>query len=728
MMASQVPYSPVPQVAARDEPTPFRSENVPAAAFGALTAQATERLGGTMGQVGNELYSRAIAMQELDQQAKANEAVAANERQQISGYLDFTQKMGKDAADGYQPYMDNAENIRRSVRATLTSPYAQRLYDNESRNATNRIIFSAGIHAKDQLKQYTLGGYKARMDNAADSAAANPKDMASFQAGLADTEKAANDYATAKGMGDDERKNFVNTAKSNVAIGQLMGIAKNEPGLAAKLRDQYKSDGTIGGDTTKLDNYITSQMHTVQSRVSADNLMAGKGHEFGAGIVSPELARIGITGVEGPSYQQLGPVVKTGLYAGQQALGHYQVMPGNLQQWLREANMPSMTPQEFLQNNAAQDQLFDTRFGARMKALGSFNRAALEWFTGNPDAQLDGRGDGYHSPRWYLDTANAAMAGKVPEKTLVDVARTKAASESPNDPLYPDIVAHQVQLKRINDERDTRLDQMEARQTISEQLAPQADGKLVTSEGELLANPDVKAAWDRMKPTDREAVRNRLIANARQGGYAATPETESQYRELMGIASDPDRSPDDAKRLLDFDALGWKAPGQWVHSIQQQQAKVLKGFTADPQVSKAMGVLSESLEDAGISKRGDARDYYQFRGTLQQVMQEYIRDRGKPPDDDEIKLMGSRLMQKMSTTGLPLYQGGQPGRWWGYNPGVPDQAKKIITQQYRQAHGGSDPDEATVSDIYNAAVYREQFGKKTLTPVPPSGPSFGGPR
>lgn len=76
-------------------------------------------------------------------------------------------------------------------------------------------------------------------------------------------------------------------------------------------------------------------------------------------------------------YSALGPKVK----GGDRAYGRYQVMGANIPQWTKAALGKSMTPQEFLNNPAAQDAVFDHRFGLYVTKYGP-EKAARAWFGG----------------------------------------------------------------------------------------------------------------------------------------------------------------------------------------------------------------------------------------------------------------------------------------------------------------------------------------------------------
>lgn len=84
-------------------------------------------------------------------------------------------------------------------------------------------------------------------------------------------------------------------------------------------------------------------------------------------------------------YRALGPATK-----GDRAYGKYQVMGANIPSWTKEALGRSMTPQEFLRDNAAQDAVFDHKFGQSIQRYGSPEDAASVWFTGRPRGAASG--------------------------------------------------------------------------------------------------------------------------------------------------------------------------------------------------------------------------------------------------------------------------------------------------------------------------------------------------
>jgi hypothetical protein len=107
-------------------------------------------------------------------------------------------------------------------------------------------------------------------------------------------------------------------------------------------------------------------------------------------------------------YSALGPWVRRPSGGYDRAYGRYQVMGDNIPQWTQDALGQSMTPGEFVQNQAAQDAVFRHRFGSYVDKYGSPQDAASVWFTGKP---MTGRNanDGYTDRNTYVDKFNHAL-------------------------------------------------------------------------------------------------------------------------------------------------------------------------------------------------------------------------------------------------------------------------------------------------------------------------------
>lgn len=124
-------------------------------------------------------------------------------------------------------------------------------------------------------------------------------------------------------------------------------------------------------------NYIPLSQR--KGRVPVDNR--------GIESIMEDIARV----ESGGKYDALGPTVEKGQYAGEQALGKYQIMPGNIPSWSKEALGYEVSPEEFLANPELQDSIAKYKMDQAYKKYGNAEDVASVWFTGRPKSQAGGK-------------------------------------------------------------------------------------------------------------------------------------------------------------------------------------------------------------------------------------------------------------------------------------------------------------------------------------------------
>ena len=82
----------------------------------------------------------------------------------------------------------------------------------------------------------------------------------------------------------------------------------------------------------------------------------------------------------GGNYAALGTPSKN----GDRAMGKYQVMASNVPSWTKAALGVSMSPQQFLNNPQAQEQVFDYKMKTYYQKYGNWADVAAVWFSGRP--------------------------------------------------------------------------------------------------------------------------------------------------------------------------------------------------------------------------------------------------------------------------------------------------------------------------------------------------------
>ena len=692
----QVPYNPVPQVSPQNDATPRYTADVTPDMFGANIGQAVSRLGATSDQVGNEIFARGLAMQDLANHSEAQQADANYMQKAGELHADFSSKQGKDAVDAYPQYIQDLAQTRKDIGAGLSNPIAQKLYDGQSLSTYGRTVFNGAGHAATQNKVYALGASQAKVDAISNRTLSMPQDEDAFQDGLQDSENEVRSQGALKGMDPDAIDLAVANQKSALWSQRIKGIVKTQPIQAGKMLDQAIKDGEVQGeDIAKLTNLVQSARNTVGARMVSNQVSSGAGLRWGQGTVDIKQAGEAIGQIEsGGNYDTVGVQTSHG-----KALGKYQVMEEFLSEFLQKAGLPAMSGDEFLKNHAAQDQVFAANFGAYMKQTGSANDAASMWLTGKPLASAGSAKDALGTnANTYVSRFNAALAKSAPLSAKVDMSKAIASEQAPDDPLFPDYVQQRVEADHHQQIAIKRDDEFQNRQVIETGLTGGQSGKLPTTVEELTSDPKAEAAWERLEPSVQRRYMGVLARNAK-GDHNWNDTTLREYQSLKGTAAT------DPADFIDMDVIGTDLPMSAKKELINLQGQLKGKVEADPRVGRALGILAPDLQAAGIDKKADKEGFYQFTGALSDQLQQFADDNKRPPKLEEVKLIGSRLLQSQTHKGylwnsqVPTYQLPVPS----------DEAEKIKADPSWQKLGIA-PTDGQIQRIYTRKLYQDLYG------------------
>jgi len=708
-MASNVPYTGVPAVQPSFDATPSMSSNIPMDAFGAGVAGAVGHLGKSIEGAGSELYSRAIAMQQLNEQANAANAVAEFTTAQGEKYAQYSTQSGKNAVDGYKPYIDDLNATREAIGQKLSSPYAQKMYLQQSRSIQARSVFSAAAHAGREGKNYAIGSTQSLIDARQNAAALAPQDDESYQASLAQNARDARQLGVLEGKDDQWVKNYTQQMNSKMTMGRIQGLAKSEVPSAQKLLDAALKAGNISGDDLgRAQTYIRGQKLSVASRQEAARMFTGDNPAIGQGKVPVENILEAIAGNEGADYGTLHPTKVTHKVKGQmiteQALGRYGVMQSNLQDWLKEAGMPAMSEQEFLNNPKAQDKLAGFKLGQFQEEGGSASAAANKWFTGSytPDPKVS---DKINTAASYQKKFLAGLAKNSGAAEVSKAARDRSKELFGDDAEAEDAFEQQALTRHSRDKSMAREAEYEANQTIEDALIPGKDGKFVTSIEEV-QDPKVRAAWDDLRPSQRARFEQRMRMNAR-GDYGETAENQAEYRKWAGRLTDPMASPDDKIAAMNEDFMNKPMPARDRQTLNGLKNKLWKDQNQNPALNRAMGAADDIFRQAGITRTKRKDDYDLIRGSMFAIMQDRIAQGDPVKTTKEMREIASSFVRQVNQTKIW-------GTVWGGNEAfkneVPEKMKQEIIKGYMERYE-REPDAKAIQEIYNARMYNELYGK-----------------
>lgn len=416
---------------------------------------------------------------------------------------------------------------------------------------------------------------------------------------------------------------------------------------------------------------------------------------YGAGPVSMDRAKEAIAQIEsGGNY---GAVTDSRTRLGR-ALGKYQVMEGELQGQLQEAGLPAMTPQQFLQNPQAQEQLFERVFGGLMGKYGNFNDAASVWFSGKPAAEAGRRHDvlGTTVPQ-YLQTTNAVLARNISRETGVSPSVTLAYQQNMARHLQSETTQAWGEMWKEWREKGTR--------PSDESLFSLADAARASGNDQLLDT--MKAATAIMDGVQQAAQgplagQEARIAELRQraaGGLAAPGDTEfraeleKRYQQITkGLAEDAPATvaANFPERFKPLPALDLSNDQALMAGLAERGRRAV--FAADNWQTRTPSALGTGDLAAvqGALENGSAADKARIFGALVQAI----------PDRQALNATLAKIGEKGGAGAVAMWAGGLMQQ-------APDAAQSILRgQDALKADKRFAPEEGANKTDYDAKLDR----------------------
>lgn len=293
-------------------------------------------------------------------------------------------------------------------------------------------------------------------------------------------------------------------------------------------------------------------------------------------------------------------------------------------------------------------------------------------------------------------------------KEANDIADTKY----PNDPIYRDLVQNQlssytnrIATAQAAQERNARND------VLSAVIMPLPNGEKISDLNQLLANPNMKAKWGMMEPTEQMGILQVLQHNSKGMDPPETIEALNKYHEMRGMAVN---DPAGFQKAMqdDFDKLGHTLPRALFLQLINQDTAIdkndAKALSTSQAANRIHSLTDGMLQQAGFKlpkgkdeKRQDVMDAYQsWTSRMLDSVQEFQEQNKRKPNDIELRELAKRQLQQG-------YETGTGHTWFGYTWGV----KKVRSFQEEDTGKFSIPapvdDAKQISDAFNKTFGRQ---------------------
>lgn len=284
-----VPYSPVPQQSVSGAGLPTVQPNIPAAAFGGDIATAISGMGKEVAGAGNELYERAVWLQNLNNQADAKKADADYIVRSGDLHAKFSTLEGAEAIKAYPQYTQQLRSLRNSIKGSLDNRMSQQMFDSESLPTLSRSIFNAAGHVAGQQKKYVIDAAQANVAATRESVAANPNDEQGFNDGLRKSNDTIDRIGRLRGQPPEVIEGDKAANTSAFYATKIENVAKEAPLQAPKLLEDNRAKLTEK-DFKRVENVVNNERDAVGSANIAQDLL--KSHLDDEGNLIAPMAEI----------------------------------------------------------------------------------------------------------------------------------------------------------------------------------------------------------------------------------------------------------------------------------------------------------------------------------------------------------------------------------------------------------------------------------------------------
>lgn len=706
---ARVPYTGVPERVPNGPATPSLHVNTPGAAFGESQATAMQGFGRQLERSGDELFARAIAIQTLQNETDAKNAVAQYDIEVGLKHAEYQSLVGEAAAKAYPQYQQDLEEARNRHRDNLSTDQARKMFDGPSLSTFGKTVASGAGHAATQMRVGAARAADARIAVAREGVSQPVTDedfKTQLNIGLAELEAKAD---TIPG-GQDEYDRMKTALISDYNRARIEGTAKSNPQLAKDLLERAKEGNQIlSQDYEKAEKHVKHELYNTTARLTANAVNQGyapymkqsqidtmKGVDDTLTRVlkraqrdNPDLQIVPASHLAGKrTAEQQAPLV---------AAGYSKTMNSNHITG-RAMDVGHVGPDGKISEKWSDQQKVETAMKKAFEAegipLGDEHDKIRSWDPGH-----------FSLPRDY-DTSKAPKEKPESMESKIERAVDEAKRIAPDDVEFHQMVRNRVE-SEVNHTKKIEHDKLVTNMdTVQSGLGGFADksGKLPTTVDELRSTSgEVAAAYDALPDTKKNVVRNLLAKNSRQD-VVETPERRQRYHELLGMASGPNADP---KKFFDVDLGKEDLPRKMIDSLFKMQNRKYDQSMANPKVVGALQIIQRAYGDEVPRFKDNPTAANRFSGALQEALIDWKERTGKDPNADEIKAIGRELIKPIDGSG---YFGTNFGREKMYEQSVPSYFSESWKKQFPNAT------DAEIQNEYDRARMQDALNKMHKRP------------
>lgn len=751
-----------------DGSQPLQNINVSADSFGAQTGAALQGLGRAVGSGADMLANHAMEYAKQAAEADANKALADHDVNVAERMSQFNLLEGKQKADAFPALRDDLSKMREDARGALTSPFAQRMFDQGSIRQFGYQIGNAASAAAVAQRKYNSEAAQARLGSSV-ALASHLNDDNQFDQQMSDDELRKGILADPGNAGKPPEvvDQMVRETRQKAYQGRIQATAYTDPERAYDMLKKHSADV----DPTQMANLQKSVENILITRKSADvaNQAVGGGPASGKAAdiekyamqkLSPIIGKAGAAGIVG-GWSQESSLNSKAVNPGDGSDGSDSIGFGqwnstraqNLKAFAAKAGADWHDPKTQVDFAAWELQNYPPAIAAaaKLRASQDPNETAIiarAHYEVAAPATANDKVRVANATRLFGSDISAQPVGaqgpgfrEAAEKRAMDLAGTQADALGFGPDSKATFIERAQQATRAKygqAQADYRDGVAGAKLTIAQALYPdQGDPPKNMDDFANSLGKEGMDAFNAMPAEYRSRVTNQITKNA-----VNPPLTEkgmAKYQTIRGMLENPETRPaivQNPEQIWEDTDMPLSMKRELVGKAQALKTASNKPAPIDSAMNqlKAEGLFDsvDQLKKGGGTQANPNPAYAQYRGALTMAMEQYAQGGKGQPDGPTVSRMGKEVLAAMTRS---------QSTWWGL--GTP---KTVInpdaTKEYTAGVGldkqvpssdfdqigrymrdkGRTPQPGDIYKIYSSPQYiqMKQRAGNTTTPAAPS--------
>jgi hypothetical protein len=649
-------------------------------AFGSEIGSAIGHFGDVLGHVSDQLFNRAMQIQDDKNQADAREAVNSKLTELGLNQEKFQTLSGKDPSDQLEGHLAGINKSIADTRAKLPNAVVQKHYDAEIAPIARQYIVRSVGHAGAEQRKYEIGTIKAQEGLDEKSITDDPTSTDVWDRVHNNIQRNAEDLGRREGWSPQQKTLYAQDRESALKLSQLKGMARNDPLAGEKILDDAIKNKTINpDDAVKARAVLEPRVDIVLGRGASQAVNA---HPEGPG--------------NAPQWTQQEHEIEKGVAEPVSRVarqfnidhGNYGVHIGGGTKDSLDVIFPQGTNLE-----PAMQQMHEvaSKIGVPVDLSVVDGKVRIEMKTGTDPKDVrppEPEGEGSRVGR-----ASAYNKDLRPNNLNIDHTTNVITSGDYN----------KQQSFRRDEQRN--YDNNVGRAVLGPK--PGEEGSRAGSMETLfqrLQEAGQMDSWEKLDP-------KRQAAYIKEVNATKAVRTVVEHRnKLMGMSAG---TPDEINEFLNHDVnTDNLLSDRDKAKIFDKQTTLRKEKSINPDVSYAMSVLKAKFPTFGTIEKDRVNV---FRGFLMDEMEQVREQTKKRMTDDEIEKMGATFLQQIPSRSKPWWASALD---WTVGPMLPDEVREDLNKS--TVSTGRPLYEAVLEDVPEEVVQRIVADEMKNTGVAPS--------